>query len=68
MSAYQVWPCQTVGKPGNFTVAKPGDSPVFVQGAYHWPKAEAEKIAEQLNATPKALSSNQEESTNGSND
>jgi hypothetical protein len=36
---YQIWPCQSVGKPGNFTVAKPGNLPIWIGGAYNWPKA-----------------------------
>lgn len=46
---YKVWPCQTVGKPEHYSVAEPGKQPVFVDGAYYWPKDEAEAIARELN-------------------
>lgn len=46
---YKVWPCQSVGKPGNYSVAQNGRAPVFVAGAFHWPKAEAEAIAKRFN-------------------
>lgn len=46
---FKIWPCQSVGKPGNYSVAQAGRAPIFVEGAYHWPKAVAEAIAERFN-------------------
>jgi len=46
-SEYQIYPYRSVR--GHYSVATPGTQPVFVDGAYHWPKEKAESIAAQLN-------------------
>lgn len=46
---YQLWPCQSIGKIGEFCVARPGWPPIFLEGQYHWPKIKAESIASSLN-------------------
>jgi hypothetical protein len=46
---FRIHPCTAARKSGNYSVAKPGDFPVFIDGAYYWPKERAEEIAKKLN-------------------